>query len=50
VAELDCEVVDGTVILSGVVASFYMKQVALAAVLHLDAVRCVGNSIQVQEP
>ncbi|MBI1899648.1 MAG: BON domain-containing protein [Planctomycetia bacterium] len=50
VAELECEVVDGMVVLSGVVTTFYMKQLAQAAVLRLDLVRCVEISIEVRQP
>ena len=50
VAELKCEVIDGMVVLSGAVTTFYMKQLAQAAVLRLELVRCVENSIKVRQP
>lgn len=48
VARLGCEVLDGGVVfLSGVVSSFYHKQVAQAVVLRLDAVNRVENRVEV---
>lgn len=48
VARLGCEVLDGGVVfLSGVVSSFYHKQVAQAVVLRLNAVNRVENRVEV---
>jgi len=44
---LHCEVVEGIVVLSGVVSSFYLKQMAQALVLKLDASKGVQNQIKV---
>jgi osmotically-inducible protein OsmY len=47
--ELQCEVLDGIVTLSGMVSSFYLKQVAQALVLRMDAVKGIQNRIWVCE-
>lgn len=47
-SQLDCEVVDDVVILSGVVSSYYLKQVAQAAILALETARAVENRLEVQ--
>ena len=44
---LHCEVVEGIVILSGVVSSFYLKQMAQALVQRLDAIKGVQNRVKV---
>jgi hypothetical protein len=46
---LQCEVLDGIVTLSGMVSSFYLKQMAQALVLKLDAIKGVQNRIWVRE-
>lgn len=48
VGKLDCEVVDGTVVLSGRVTSYYQKQIAQTVVMKLDAVKEVENRLQVK--
>jgi osmotically-inducible protein OsmY len=45
--EITCEVFDELVVLRGILPSFYLKQVALAAVIDLDGVRRVDNQIRV---
>ena len=45
--ELVCQVRDGVVILSGVVSSFFLKQMAQAVVLRLERVERVRNLIEV---
>jgi hypothetical protein len=44
---LHCEVVEGVVILSGVVSSFYLKQMAQALVQRMDTIKGVQNRIKV---
>ncbi len=48
VAELDCKVTAGEIMLSGVVSSYYLKQIAQEVVLRLKVVRSVQNAVQVQ--
>ena len=47
-AGLGCDVTRGVVTLSGVVSSYYLKQVAQEAVLRLSIVSRIENAIQVQ--
>jgi hypothetical protein len=47
---LCCEVRDGAIIVSGVVPSFYLKQVAQAVLLRLGHVREVRNLVEVCRP
>ena len=44
---LSCTVSDGVVEISGTVSSYYLKQLAQAAVLHLHKVENVRNLVQV---
>ena len=44
---LNCTVTGGVVEISGTVSSFYLKQLAQAAVLHLHRVETVRNLVQV---
>jgi len=44
---LACEVRSGVVTLSGVVSSFYIKQMAQAALLKLPMLRAVDNQVRV---
>jgi osmotically-inducible protein OsmY len=44
---IDCEVRGSSVILSGVVPSFYLKQVAQAVALRIERVREVVNTVEV---
>jgi hypothetical protein len=46
---LACEVEGGVLTLSGVVASFYLKQVAQAALWKLPMLRAVNNLVQVAQ-
>lgn len=48
-ANLQCEVQDGIVKLSGSVPSFFLKQMAQSVVLRLDQVKRVENSLEVRE-
>lgn len=45
--ELDCAVSNGGITLSGSVPSFYLKQVAQAAILRLHCVKQVDNFLKV---
>jgi len=45
-----CECHEGLLTLHGVVNSYYMKQVAQAAVLGLDGVEEIANRVDVQYP
>jgi hypothetical protein len=45
---LDCRVTDGVVEISGIVSSFYLKQLAQAAVLQLHQARVVRNLVEVE--
>jgi osmotically-inducible protein OsmY len=44
---IDCEVHGDSVTLSGVVPSFYLKQVAQAVALRIERVREVVNAVEV---
>ena len=49
-SRLTCDVVDGdTVVLSGVVPSFHMKQMAQAVILRLQVASRIENRVVVQE-
>jgi hypothetical protein len=50
VRDLRCAVAAGVVTLSGIVPSYYLKQVAQEAVLRLDHVREVKNRVNVCKP
>ena len=45
---LNCEFVDGVIVLTGVVSSFYLKQVAQQAVLNLKQSQVVRNVVEVR--
>jgi BON domain len=45
---LDCRVTDGVVEISGIVSSYYLKQLAQAAVLQLHQARSVRNLVEVE--
>jgi len=47
VAELTVDICDGTIVLSGVLASFYLKQVAQEAVMRLGTVHEIRNQVDV---
>lgn len=47
-AKLDCSVRDGVVVLSGIVPSYYLKQVAQETVLRLNVAFGIENSVVVQ--
>jgi osmotically-inducible protein OsmY len=47
-AAIDCQVDGGVVRLSGVVSSYYLKQVAQEVVLQLELVHSIHNSVQVR--
>jgi len=47
VRDLACEVRDGWLILRGILPSFYLKQVALAAVVDIADVRGVADHVRV---
>ena len=44
---LECEVRDGQITLTGVLPSFYLKQVALTVAMRVEQVREVRNGIEV---
>jgi hypothetical protein len=46
--DLDCRIREGEVVLSGVVSSFFLKQMAQAIVLRLERVERVRNLIEVR--
>jgi hypothetical protein len=48
VARLECDVLEGTIVLSGTVSSYYYKQIAQAVVLRLASVNRVENLIVVR--
>jgi hypothetical protein len=48
VARLKCDVLEGTIVLSGTVSSYYYKQIAQAVVLRLASVDRVENLIVVR--
>jgi hypothetical protein len=45
---LDCRVTDGVVEISGIVSSYYLKQLAQAAVLQLHQARSIRNLVEVE--
>lgn len=47
-ARIECEAVQGTLVLSGVVSSFYLKQIAQTVVMQLEAAHGVENRVEVQ--
>ena len=47
-ANLDCHVADGSIVLSGTVPTYYLKQVAQAVVLRLATAWRVDNCVSVQ--
>lgn len=46
-SQLEVDEVDGTVVLSGTVTSYYMKQVAQAVASSVDGVRRLDNQVDV---
>ena len=50
IARLDCDVADDTAILSGVVPSYYQKQLAQAIVMRLKVVDRIENRVLVRLP
>lgn len=46
---IECQFDDGTLILSGMVASYYQKQVAQSAVMKVDGVERLVNQIEVRK-
>lgn len=46
--EIECHATEGTILLTGTVPSFYMKQVAQQSVLNLPAVEDVVNRLEVE--
>jgi hypothetical protein len=49
VAGLNCQVEGGMVVLSGVVSTYYLKQVAQEAVMRLKLGQGLQNAIQVRQ-
>jgi len=47
---ISCEYLNGVMILRGCVESYYLKQVAQAAVVRLPGVQRIDNQIQVVTP
>lgn len=47
--QLTCSVVEGVVEIHGTVPSFYLKQLAQAAIMHLDGVDSVRNLVSVSD-
>src|SRR5450631_3045140 len=47
---LRCEVTDGVVIVHGVVASYYLKQMVQTIVQRVDGIQGVMNLVEVREP
>lgn len=45
---LECEVNGGVVTISGVLPSFYLKQLAQALLLRLDGLQGVSNEVEVR--
>lgn len=45
--EIQCDVSDGVVELTGTVPSFYVKQLAQTAVLRLEQIRGINNQLRV---
>jgi len=48
--ELECDVREGVVVLSGVVPTFYLKQMAQAIVLRVGRVAEIRNLVLVRRP
>lgn len=48
VAQVMCRFDDGTLVLTGRVSSYYLKQIAQAAVMSIDGVERVVNDIEVR--
>jgi osmotically-inducible protein OsmY len=48
IGALKCEVVEGTIVLSGTVSSFYLKQLAQSVVLRLEAAQFLHNRVEVR--
>lgn len=46
--EIDCHVHEDMVILSGIVPSFYMKQIAQTVVMKIDGVNGIENRLRVE--
>jgi osmotically-inducible protein OsmY len=49
-SDVQCEVKGGRATLSGVVPSFFLKQIAQAILLRVDGVRGLTNHLEVQSP
>jgi hypothetical protein len=49
IAELECRTIDGAIVLSGTVSSYYLKQIAQAVVLRLGVVARVENRLEVRD-
>lgn len=47
--QLECKVNGGVVEITGTVSSFYLKQVAQAAIMQLDGVQSVKNLVTVSD-
>lgn len=47
-ADLECEVSDGHITLSGVVTSYFLKQIAQETILQIKFVERVHNAIRVK--
>ena len=50
ISQLECEVADGVATLSGVVPSYYQKQLAQSIILRLNVVDRIENKVQVRLP
>ena len=48
VSQLEFDVLDGVVVLAGVVPSFYMKQLAQEIVRRIDIVSGIDNTVEVE--
>lgn len=49
IRELQCSFRDGVLVIAGRVSSYYLKQLAQIAVLHLEGVRRIQNLVEVLE-
>lgn len=49
-SRVQCEVVGGTVALSGVVPSFFLKQIAQTIIMRMSSVKRLTNHLEVQSP
>ena len=49
IRELQCSFRDGVLVITGRVSSYYLKQLAQIAVLHLEGVKRISNQIEVVE-